>query len=66
MAIVKFVSDKNCQVFIDMELAGKVTPNSMLKVTLETGDYLIQIKDVKNPIDKKYNKQDSSKPKKGE
>jgi hypothetical protein len=31
----------------------------------ELMDNLI-IKDVKNPIDKKYNKQDSSKPKKGE
>lgn len=45
MAIVKFVSDKDCQVFIDMEFAGKVAPDSMLKVTLETGGYLIQIKD---------------------
>lgn len=45
MAIVKFISDKNFRVFIDMELAGKVTPDSMLKVTLECGSYLIQIKD---------------------
>ena len=45
MAIVKFVSDKDYQVFIDMELAGKVTPDSMLKVTLETGGYFIQVKD---------------------
>ena len=45
MAIVKFVSDKDCQVFIDMEFAGKVAPDSILKVTLETGGYLIQIKD---------------------
>ena len=45
MAIVKFVADKDCVVFIDMELAGKVAPDSMLKVKLETGDFLIQIKD---------------------
>jgi len=45
MAIVKFVSDKDYQVFIDMEFVGKVTPNSMLKVTLETGGYFIQVKD---------------------
>jgi len=54
MAIVKFVSDKNCQVFIDMEQAGKVTPDSMLKVTLETGGYLIQVKDEDGNLIKEY------------
>ena len=43
MAVVKFASDKDYQVFIDMEIAGKVMPGSMLKVSLETGEYLIQI-----------------------
>ena len=54
MAIVKFMSDKGCQVFIDMELAGKVTPESMLKVTLETGGYLIQVKDENGNLIKEY------------
>lgn len=54
MAIVKFMSDKDCQVFIDMELAGKVTPESMLKVTLETGGYLIQVKDENGNLIKEY------------
>ena len=54
MAIVKFVSDKDCQVFIDMELAGKVAPESMLKVTLETGGYLIQIKNENGKLIKEY------------
>lgn len=54
MAIVKFVSDKDCQVFIDMELAGKVTTESMLKVTLEAGGYLIQIKDEDGNLSKEY------------
>jgi hypothetical protein len=54
MAIAKFASDKDYQIFIDMELAGKVTPNSMLKVTLETGDYLIQIKDEEGHLIKEY------------
>lgn len=54
MAIVKFVSDKDCQVFIDMELAGKVAPDSMLKITLETGCYLIQIKDDDGHLIKEY------------
>ena len=54
MAIVKFVSDKDCQVFIDMEFAGKVAPDSMLKVTLETGGYLIQIKDDDGHLIKEY------------
>ena len=54
MAIVKFVSDKDCQVFIDMEFAGKVAPDSMLKVTLESGGYLIQIKDDDGHLIKEY------------
>lgn len=54
MAIVKFVSDKDCHVFIDMELAGKVSPESMLKVTLETGGYLIQVKDEDGNLIKEY------------
>jgi len=54
MAIVKFVSDKDCQVFIDMELAGKVASESMLKVTLETGGYLIQVKDEDGNLIKEY------------
>lgn len=54
MAIVKFISDKDCQVFIDMKFVGKVTPNSMLKVTLETGGYFIQVKDKDGNIIKEY------------
>ena len=54
MAIVKFISDKDCQVFIDMEFAGKVTLGSMLKVTLETGGYLIQVKDEDGNLIKEY------------
>ena len=54
MAIVKFVADKECIVFIDLELAGKVAPDSMLKVSLETGDYFIQIKDDDGHLIKEY------------
>ena len=54
MAVVKFLSKQDCQVFIDMELAGKVTSDSMLKVTLETGGYLIQIKDEHGILIKEY------------
>lgn len=54
MAIVKFVANKDCVVFIDMKLAGKVAPDSMLKVTFETGDYLIQIKDDDGHLIKEY------------
>ena len=55
MAIVKFVSDKTCQIFIDKEFAGKVNKDSILKLTLEPGGYLIEIKDKDEHIHKKYN-----------
>ena len=54
MAIVKFASDKDYRLFIDMELAGKVTSESMLKVTLEPGGYLIQIKNENGSLIKEY------------
>ena len=54
MAIVKFISDQHCQIFIDKEYAGKVTTVSLLKVTLEVGSYLIEVKDDEGRILKKY------------
>ena len=44
MVIVKFISDKDCQLFIDMELVGEVHADNMLKVTLEAGSYLVEAK----------------------
>lgn len=44
MAIIKFFSDKACQLFIDMERVGDVQANKMLKLSLDTGSYLIEVK----------------------
>lgn len=54
MAIVKFVADKDCLIFIDMELVGEVYTNKMLKVTLETGSYLVEAKNTDGRCFKKY------------
>ena len=45
MATVKFITDKNCQLFIDMELVGDVFVDKMLKISLEAGSYLVEGKD---------------------
>ena len=45
MAIVKFITDKNCQLFIDMELVGDVFTGKMLKISLDAGSYLVEGKD---------------------
>ena len=45
MAIVKFVTDKNCQLFIDMELVGDFFTGKMLKISLNAGSYLVEGKD---------------------
>lgn len=42
MAIVKFVIDENCQLFIDMELVGNVFAGKMLKISLDIGSYLVE------------------------
>ena len=55
MAIVKFVSDKDCQIFIDKECVGEVAEDSILKLTLEPGGYLVEVKDNEAHILKKYN-----------
>lgn len=54
MAIVKFISDTNCQLFIDMELAGEVHADNMLKISLETGSYLVEAKNTDGKCLKKY------------
>lgn len=55
MPIVKFISDKDCQLFIDKEYVGRITNDSMLKQTLEPGGYLVEVKDEDALVLKKYN-----------
>lgn len=45
MAIVKFVADKNCLLFIDMKLVGHVVVGEMLKTSLDVGSYLVEVKE---------------------
>ena len=54
MPIVKFISDKDCKIFIDKECVGEVINDSMLKLTLEPGEYLVEIKDADAHLLKKY------------
>ncbi len=54
MAIVKFISDKNCKLYIDMDFVGEVQVDNMLKISLGTGSYLIEAKDANDKILKKY------------
>ena len=54
MAIVKFITDKNCQLFIDMELVGDVFTGKMLKISLDAGSYLVEGKDTNGKSIGKY------------
>ena len=54
MATVKFITDKNCQLFIDMELVGDVFVDKMLKISLEAGSYLVEGKDTNGRSIGKY------------
>lgn len=54
MATVKFITDKNCQLFIDMELVGDVFVDKMLKISLEAGSYLVEGKDTNGKSIGKY------------
>lgn len=54
MAIVKFISENPCHIFIDMEFVGEIQADKMLKVSLETGSYLVETKDINGNYIKKY------------
>lgn len=54
MAIVKFVSDKVCNIFIDKEYVGEVNKDSILKLVLEPGGYLVEVRDEEAIVLKKY------------
>ena len=55
MALVKFVSDKDCQIFVDKECVGEVNKDSILKHLLEPGEYLVEVKDANAHILMMYN-----------
>ena len=54
MATVKFVTDRNCQLFIDMELVGDVFVDKMLKISLDAVSYLVEGKDTNGKSIGKY------------
>ena len=54
MATIKFISNIQCQIFIDLEYIGIARSDKMLKVSLEPGSYLIEAMDEKGKILKKY------------
>lgn len=54
MAIVKFISEIDCNVYIDMELAGELQAGKMLKLPIDVGSYLVEAKDADGNTIKKY------------
>ena len=54
MAIVKFISEKVCQLFVDMDFVGDILANTILRITLDAGSYLVEAKDSNGRTIKKY------------
>lgn len=54
MAVVKFISENDCRLFVDMDYVDDILANKMLKITLESGSYLVEIKGTNNTILKRY------------
>jgi len=54
MAVVKFISENDCRLFVDTDYVGDIHTDSMLRTTLETGSYLVEIKDLDGALLKKY------------
>lgn len=54
MAIVKFISESDCQLFIDMEYVCDIYANKMHKVSLDAGSYLVEAKDIHGNTLNKY------------
>ncbi len=55
MAIVKFISENDCQLFIDMEYVCNIYANKMHKVSLDADSYLVEAKGIHGNILNKYN-----------
>ena len=54
MAIVKFISESDCQLFIDMEYVCDIYANKMHKISLDAGSYLVEAKDIHGNTLNKY------------
>ncbi len=54
MAIIKFISGIECCLYIDTQFIEELHANVMLKVPLESGSYLVEIKDFENVTLKRY------------
>lgn len=54
MAIIKFISEIDCNVYVDMELVGNLQAGKMLKVMLDVGSYLVEAIDTHGSIIRKY------------
>lgn len=55
MALIKFLTDVDCSIFVDMEYVGNTSTVAMLKINLDKGSYFIQIKDgMTGPVLKEY------------
>jgi len=46
MALVKFYSKAECQLFIDMEYVGILKSDTLLKLSLDVGSYLVDIRNM--------------------
>lgn len=54
MAIVKFISDQDCQLFIDTKFVDTIHVDQIKKIDLDVGSYFIEIKSIDNNTLKKY------------
>lgn len=54
MAIIKFISEQVCKLYIDTEFVDVIEPNRLYKVEMEVGSYLIEVFTADDVLIKKY------------
>ncbi|MGV8962208.1 MAG: hypothetical protein ACOH2V_02370 [Candidatus Saccharimonadaceae bacterium] len=57
-SILKILVDQRCQVYCDYELKGEATPNSLFKIELRKGTYILEFKIGEGVLTREYNMQD--------
>lgn len=53
-SILKILVDQRCQVYCDFDLKGKASPNSLFKIELRKGTYILEFKIGEDTLTKEY------------
>ena len=54
-SILKILVDQRCQIYCDYKLEGEASPNSLFKIELRKGTYILEFKIGEGVLTKEFN-----------